>query len=175
MANNHGGARPGAGRKSLRALYEPQVAKAEGIYADHLEKAAANIQALADGGLIRVEEKYAPAGSVLVEQVLRDKEGNPVLNKAGQPIICKQPGHPDLDAETPVLIERKVTTLAPDLAANQYISDRILGKPVQAAEVSGPGGGPIQNGVDSGSVDGIFARVMAILDGARERANSGST
>ena len=37
----------------------------------------------------------------------------------------------------------KVYTRAPDRQANEYLLNRIIGKPTEAIEVSGPDGGPI--------------------------------
>jgi hypothetical protein len=42
-----------------------------------------------------------------------------------------------------VLVERKVETAEPDRAANEYLVNRLLGKPMQAVEHTGAGGGEI--------------------------------
>ncbi len=81
MANGHGGARPGAGRRTKADRHEGPILRVEALIAGHLEQAVANLIALADGG---------------------------------------------------------------DLKANQYLIDRILGRPKQAVELAGEDGGPVE-------------------------------
>ena len=42
-----------------------------------------------------------------------------------------------------ILAERKVSVAEPDREANKYLIDRILGRPRQAVEMSGPEGNPV--------------------------------
>lgn len=121
--SNRGGRRAGAGRKSKEAtkLREEIVAESDKLICDHLPQLIANMIKLADGGYQRVEEKFEPG--VSDDESTEDDKPAP---KAGL-----------------VLVERRVSRAEPDRAANQYLIDRVLGKPKQAVEMSGPNGGSI--------------------------------
>lgn len=141
-----GGARPGSGRKPLREKFTKQIEGAEGLYANALAMAAQKLIERAQGGCERVEVKYAAAGTVMIEDVVRDGNGDVMMDtRTRRPLRAKQPAFPDLPADELVVVERKVTTLEPDKDAAAYITDRILGRPVAAveAEVSGPDGDPM--------------------------------
>lgn len=105
--SKRGGRRPGAGRKTKAAnkLRSELVAECEKLICDHLPRLIANMIALADGGYERVEEKW-------------------------EPVPFTPPGQePEL-----VLVERKVSIADRDRAANQYLIDRMLGKPKERHE-----------------------------------------
>jgi hypothetical protein len=136
VANGHGGARPGAGRKTRAERFARPIASAERQIADKLSELVQTELQLALEGGERVEERYAAAGTVLIEDVIEPPEGRPVK--------VKRPAFPDKPADELVLVERKVTTLGPDRQAVEYSIDRILGKPMVAIEASGPDGGPLK-------------------------------
>lgn len=144
VAGRSGGARTGAGRKPLREKFTRQVEGVEKVYAAELKRSAERIIELAGGGAQRVEVVTKAAGTLLMEDVARDGDGNPVLDR-GRPVRIKRPIFPDVAPETMIEVERTVTELEPSLAANEYITNRILGKPIQAVEteMSGPDGGSI--------------------------------
>ncbi|NOK59134.1 MAG: hypothetical protein GFH27_549283n406 [Chloroflexi bacterium AL-W] len=125
MANGHGGARPGAGRKAKTEKYESEINAAERVITDRLPQIIENMLMLADGGWEKVEEEWKPASMVTIG--------------SGE---AEMPAFPDKEPSELVLISRKVTHAAPDRAANQYLIDRILGKPTANVDttVSGPDG-----------------------------------
>jgi hypothetical protein len=55
----------------------------------------------------------------------------------------------------------RVYTRPPDRQANEYLINRIMGKPTERKEVSGPEGGPIQVDVSKMSDDELNAIVKA--------------
>lgn len=126
MANGHGGARPGAGRKAKAEKYAAQIAAAEDQIADRLPRLIGNLLKLADGGFEVVENHYAPAGTVTVG--------------SGEYLTLV---YPDKLADELVLIKRVKSRAAPDRAANIDLINRILGKPTTQVEVSGEDGGPL--------------------------------
>lgn len=130
-----GGKRPGAGRKPKAEKYAPKINKAEKRIADKLPALVDNLFALADGGYERIEERYEPAGLVLIDSHEVDGDGRVTRTKTR--------AYPDLDPATLVLVERKVVTADRDRAANIYLMDRILGKPTEHVEqqVTGADGG----------------------------------
>jgi hypothetical protein len=117
-SGKRGGARPGAGRKKKAEKFAGPVAEAEKRISDRLPRLIDNLMKLADGGYERVEEKWVPA-----DPPDDDDEAAPV----------QSPGL--------VLIERKVSRAEPDRAANQYLIDRVLGRPTGKAEVDVTSGG----------------------------------
>lgn len=121
--SRHGGKRAGAGRKSKATtkLRADIVAEADKAICDELPKLINNMVRLANGGYPRVEERWEP-GEVLTP----GEDGKEPTRKTEL-----------------VLVERKVSTADADRAANQYLIDRILGKPKQAVEMSGPNGGAV--------------------------------
>lgn len=113
-----GGARPGAGRKKGPEKFPGAAALADQTIAEKLPKLLENLFVLADGGFEQVEEKW--------------EEGElPADSKPG-------------DKPPLVLVSRKVTWAAPDRAANQYLIDRILGRPTERHEVTGEDGAPFK-------------------------------
>lgn len=165
-----GGARPGAGRKPTRERFARPVEQAEKRIADRLPEFVDNQILLALGGGERIEERWEAAGTVAVDDVLRGKDGQPILNERGQPLRAKVPAFPDLPIDQMVLVERKVITMGPDRAANEYLLDRIMGKPttVVEAEVSGPAGGDIPLLVRS-SVDQVYGNSDSDSDADADR------
>lgn len=134
--NGHGGARPGAGRKPTSELYAPEIAAAKRKCADHLPELLENLLELARGGYLRTKEKWERRGAITKKIYEYDDNGVPhMLEKPAYP------DHPDQDEL--VLTERTTETADMDRAANIYLVDRILGKPTQAVELSGPDGDPI--------------------------------
>lgn len=97
MANSHGGARPGAGRKPKAIKYESQIRKAEKRIADKLPWVVDKLLELGEG--------------VVVQE----------MGLAG-PVVYQKP---------------------PDRDALKYLADRIMGKPTERQEISGPDEGPI--------------------------------
>ena len=122
----HGGARAGAGRKPKRIKYKEPVEATDAILAAHQEKAAANLIKLADGGYKRKTEVWKPAG--LIQFVVTEK----VETENGPKILRHLvPAFPDIPSNRLVCVERKFEIADADRAANQYILDRIGGKPGQ--------------------------------------------
>lgn len=135
MANGHGGARLGAGRKSKAEKYETEIQSAEGRWAGLLPSVQTTVEQLATGGLKRITRKKLPAGLVTTKKVLLNSLGEPYsLDVAGNPKAVEVPAYPDMDPKKLVVVEEVVETLLPDRAACIYIIDRILGKPTATLE-----------------------------------------
>ena len=116
----------GPGRPKKADKFAAPVARAEKQIADKLPSLIENMLHLANGGYERVEEQWAPAGSLYIG--------------SGKDATAM---YPDKDPDELVLIKRTVSIADKDRAANQYLIDRIMGKPVDRKEVSGPDGGPV--------------------------------
>lgn len=116
-----GGARPNAGRKLKTDKFKQPIAKAEKRIADRLPELIDNMFHLAMGGYERVEEQYAPAGSLYV--------GSGAHTRLM---------YPDKDPDELVLVKRTVSIADKDRTANQYLIDRIMGKPTERREHSFP-------------------------------------
>jgi hypothetical protein len=114
------------GRPKKSEKHAGAVAKAEKQIADRLPSLIENMLHLAYGGYERVEEQWAPAGSLFIG-----------TGKDAMPM------YPDKDTDEMVLVKRTVSIADKDRAANQYLIDRIMGKPTERQEVSGPEGGPV--------------------------------
>ncbi len=134
MAGTHGGARPGAGRKPNAEVHAESVGGFTLSAAEYLPQAFENLRLLAEGGALRVEQKWSPAGTLTRKDVARDDAGAPLFDKNGKLSIIEVPLYPDLPAEEPVMVERKVTTLPPDYKANEYLVDRVAGKTAPAPD-----------------------------------------
>ena len=143
MAEGHGGARPGAGRKATAEQFESEIAAAKKRCADTLPHRLETLIELAQGGYIKRTRKMEPAALVLVEEVQRDTNGSLIYDELERPLKIKVRAFPEAAPGEMVCIEEIQETLAPDRAANIYLADRILGRPTQAVEVSGPDGGEI--------------------------------
>ena len=130
MAGSHGGARTGAGRKPRRIKHAAKCNRLDKKLADHIEQAAQNLIKLADGGYERVTQTMKPAGLV---QIVRTEE---TTDARGNPKVLRllEPAFPDLPPEQLVCVERRVEIGEPDRAANEYIIDRIAGRPVPLEE-----------------------------------------
>jgi hypothetical protein len=150
----HGGARPGAGRKPKSDKHSGAISEAERRVADRLPTTIDNLELIADGHAPRVEEKWEPAGTVTVEKPALDADGNPIYDTKGNPVTVKSLAFPDKPADELVLVERKVVTPGPDFKANEYLANRILGKPTERHEVTGEDGEPfkVYVGIDVGRV-----------------------
>jgi hypothetical protein len=131
MANSHGGARVGAGRKPKAAQHEEAIQSAESLLADQLPKTIENLIDLADGGLEEVKEEWELAGTILVDsyEITTDKNGKSQCHKVKKQLF------PEAEADEMVLVKKSVVRFAPDLKANVYIADRIMGRPTQRIEV----------------------------------------
>lgn len=116
----------GPGRPRKRDQNAGAVARAEKQIRDRLPSLIENLFILANGGYERVEETWAPAGSL--------------YKGSGADAEKLYPGLPDDEL---VLIKRTVSIADRDRAANEYLINRLMGRPMQALEHSGPGGGPI--------------------------------
>lgn len=121
-----GGRRPGAGRKPKDEKFKLPIARAEQRIADHLPELIDNMLHLANGGYERVEEEWQPAGLIYVG--------------SGE---FAQRAFPDLESDKLVLVKRKSSIADKDRAANEYLINRILGKPIERAEVTGADGTPL--------------------------------
>lgn len=132
MAGQNGGARPGAGRKRKYEKYQTAIEKAELRIAQKLPEILDNLEVLADGGQQVETKKFQLAGLVTITK--QDKEGN----------SYQVPAFPNLDPLEEVMVERTVVTAGRDLRANQYLADRVMGRPTQRQEISGPGGNELE-------------------------------
>lgn len=122
-----GGARPGAGRKSRAEKFARPIAAGEKRIADRLPELIDNMLMLANGGYERVEEQWAPAGSLYVG--------------SGE---FQRRMYPYKPSDELVLVKRTVSVADRDRAANEYLINRIMGKPTERQEVSGVDGSPIE-------------------------------
>lgn len=154
MAGQNGGARAGAGRKRKLEKYQSAIEKAELSIADKLPQLKENLEYLANGGYQRVEEEYQPAGMLM--RTTTDKEGNPY----------QVPMFPDKKPDELVLVKRKVTVADKDRAANIYLMDRVMGKPIQKVAPTTPDGKEPYDGTGTsarefvtGAIAGIAARM----------------
>lgn len=125
MANGHGGARSGAGRKPKLQKFEAQIDAAERRIADQLPQLLDNLQVLANGGFDQVSETWEPAGLIQISKEVVTGEGT---------VSVRELAFPHLDPEQLVCVRRTRSIAAPDRAANIYLVDRILGKPTARVE-----------------------------------------
>lgn len=160
-----GGIRPGAGRPRKAVKYERPINKAERQIVDRLPDLLDNLLALADGGYERVEERYEPAGTVLIDQELRNPDGQVALDAQGKPVRGKVQAFPHLAPDQLVLVQRTVSRADKDRAANVYLVDRIMGKPTEHQEIEHHGE------VASGSslTDEELSRIREALTGRARR------
>lgn len=138
-----GGKRAGAGRKSTAERFARPIAVAEKRVADRLPQTIDNLEHLADGGYERVKEKWQPAALVVLELPLRKPDGTPMVDADSKAILAKQQVFPDAEPDQLVLVERSTETADRDRAANIYLVDRILGKPMQRQEIAGDPDSPL--------------------------------
>ncbi len=127
-----GGSRPRAGRKPKATTHARPIAVAEKTLADRLPKTIKNLIALADGGEQEVQEIWVPAGTVMLDDIeTEDSPNGPRSRK------IKRPAFPHLPPLDLVCLKKTVTTFGPDLKANMYSADRIMGKTTVRIEHDG--------------------------------------
>lgn len=112
-----GGARPGAGRKPQAVKFASELARLDKRIAKHLATYVDNMDVLANGGYARVEEQWAPAGSLYV----------------GSGEFMRRM-YPEKPVDELVLIKRTVSIADKDRQANEYLINRIAGKPTERKE-----------------------------------------
>lgn len=117
----------GPGRPRKADKYAGAIAKAEKQIADRLPELVDNMLHLANGGYERVEEQWTPAGSLFIG--------------SGE---WMRPMYPGLDPDELVLVKRTTSVADKDRAANEYLINRILGKPIERQEIGGVDGGIIE-------------------------------
>lgn len=117
----------GPGRKPKAQKFARPIARAEKRIADRLPELIDNMFVLANGGYERVEEEWQPAGLIYV----------------GSGEFARR-AYPALPDDELVLVKRKASIADKDRQANEYLLNRILGKPIERAEISGADGGPIE-------------------------------
>lgn len=140
MANGHGGARPGSGRKRISERYAPQVESFHDQVAADLDKRYAALAFLADGGFEEVEEVWEPAGLVTIQKTLETADGV---------VRVSELAFPHLDPTTLVCVQRKKKIAAPDRKANEYLVDRVAGRPTQAVEIDADPDGTLEVTADA--------------------------
>lgn len=150
MADGHGGAREGAGRKPHAERYAQEIETFADLAASDIEKNYSNLRRLADGGGEVAEEEWEAAGTVTIG---KGKDAKPAF--------------PNLPPEQLVLVRRKVTHLPPERQANEYLTNRVMGKPTEHQEVTGKDGGPIE--VAELTDEERMARINALAERARAR------
>lgn len=134
MANGHGGRRAGAGRKSKVEKYGAKMDAGDAFVAQRLLKFYGNLDKLADGGVEVVKEVWKPAGMVRVDDLAKDEFGEIVVDHRGKPTKITGSAFPALDPTTLVLVERRTEFTEPNGIANQYLIDRLQGKPTASVE-----------------------------------------
>lgn len=117
----------GPGRRPKAIKFARPIARAEKQIADQLPALIENMLHLAHGGYERVEEEWQPAGLVYV----------------GSGEFARR-AFPDLPTNELVMVKRKASIADKDRQANEYLINRILGKPIERQEIAGADGGPIQ-------------------------------
>lgn len=160
----HGGARPGAGRKAKADKFAPEIDAAERRIADRLPQILEKIEKLAAGGLVEVTRKHQPAMMVTTKDVVHDALGNPK-----NVVIRLFPK--ETDPKKMVVVEETRKTLLPDRAAGIYLLDRILGKPLQAIEVSDADSAEADDGAD---LRALTSEELDTLHGWLKKAEPGT-
>ena len=124
-----GGARPNTGRKGPGriARLEPIVDQIDDRLEQTLDARINTLELLAQGGVQTVTERWELAGTIFIDdyQPLTDPDGAPT----GKTVRHKVRALPDKPADELVLVSRTVTTLPPNLAANIYLINRLVGPP----------------------------------------------
>lgn len=174
MANGHGGARPGAGRKPKAEKYESQIEAANQQIADHLPMIVGNLLKLAGGGFEMVENKYQPDWYVLATI---NKSQSRKKSKA-EPIQEGGEGGLELNEETLTvhrglsLIEQKVTYAQPNLQALIYLTNRIMGTPVQMVAQTDTDGQDIKPEDGQSALDKITSAIARFAPGGAATGNT---
>jgi len=122
-ASRKGGARVGAGRKSKAEKNKSAITKAEAQIKDRLPELIGNLFHLACGGYERITRVFEPAGLVMIDTVEYSDDGKAIKSK--------RLAFPNLPAEQLVEVRRTVTIADKDRKANEYLADRIMGRPQQ--------------------------------------------
>jgi hypothetical protein len=126
-----GGARPNSGRKTIDRLERIQETReeVEDQIRESLPDHIATIKQLASGGLQVVTEHWQLAGTILVDayEPVLDADDNPT----GKTVRRKVQALPGKAPDEIVLVSREVRTLAPNLAANAYLVNRVIGLPTR--------------------------------------------
>lgn len=117
----------GPGRRPKAQKFARPIARAEKQIADQLPALIENMLHLAHGGYERVEEEWQPAGLIYI----------------GSGEFARR-AFPDLEPDELVMVKRKASIADKDRQANEYLVNRILGKPIERQEIAGADGGPIQ-------------------------------
>lgn len=156
MSTEHGGARQGAGRKKKTEKNETAIEQAESQIRDKLPWVIDNLLELAGGGYERIEEEWLPAGLVFIEN--RNEETGEVK---------KIKAFPNEKADKLIMVRRRVSYADKDRAANIYLADRILGKPVQKVAQTDKSGNDLEDGRPAR--ERLASAVAQVL----ERAGSG--
>ena len=117
----------GPGRPKKADKYAGAIARAEKKIADRLPELIENMFHLANGGYERVEETWAPAGSLWVG--------------SGESL---RPMYLDKSPDELVLVKRAVSIADKDRQANEYLINRVMGKPIERQEIGGVDGGLIE-------------------------------
>lgn len=125
--NQHGGARPRAGRKPKAERFESQISQAEQRAADRLPQLVDKLLEAALDGFERVHDTYEPAGTIQIDRVETSE---------GKAIRTKELAFPRLPPEQLVLTRRTITRTAPDRDAAKYLINRVAGSPVQQIEAT---------------------------------------
>lgn len=128
--NGWGGARPGSGRKRISERYASQVESFYDLAAPTLPDRYAALDRLARGGFEQVVETWEPAGLVTVQKTLETSEGATRVTELA---------FPHLPPEQLVCVRRVVRVAAPDRKANEYLIDRVAGRPVATVEEQADG------------------------------------
>lgn len=115
------------GRPKRSDKFAGAIDKAERRIADRLPELIDNMFHLAMGGYERVEEQWAPAGTLWVGS------GDSLRRM-----------YPEVKSDEMVLIKRTVSVADKDRQANEYLINRILGKPIERQEIGGIEGGLIE-------------------------------
>ena len=117
----------GPGRRRKADKFAGAIANAEKSIADRLPELIDNMFYLATGGYERVEEQWAPAGTLWVGS------GDNARRM-----------YPHVSPDQMVLTKRTVSIADKDRQANEYLINRILGKPIERQEIGGVDGGLIE-------------------------------
>ncbi|HEX8833981.1 MAG TPA: hypothetical protein VF719_07255 [Abditibacteriaceae bacterium] len=125
-----GGARPGAGRKKKTEKYGGQIAAAEDKIADVLPQLIERLIERALIGAETVAKTYEPAGAFTVDDIdIQDGPNGP------RAVKVKRLVYPNKSADELVLVKTTITSHAPDKDAAKYLSDRLMGRPMQEIDV----------------------------------------
>lgn len=114
------------GRPRRADKFARPIARAEKQIADQLPALIENMLLLANGGYERVEEEWQPAGLVYV----------------GTGEFARR-AFPEMEPNDLVLVKRKSSIADKDRQANEYLINRILGKPTERQEITDADGQPL--------------------------------